>query len=232
MIGIKNGVGVTASLAGKGLGYRSIEEVVDVRTMVKRRSGELKAELNRLVTLQQLAREQAERLAPYLGDARDNAAEKLIVARGWTAPRVESAAHAVEERIAPKVAGLLTAAAQRIEPDRAQRGWLAMRRGGRRVPASAVVLGLVGGAVVAYGVVRLRRAAQNGEFDAQLEQARTTLSGTADSVKETTRAMRDKVQGAADRTSNTVKAGAGKGADKAESAVDDTVDTLNGRVRR
>lgn len=51
----------------------------------KRRKARKEAEAT-LARLQDLAKEQADRLGPYADQARDQAAIKLLQARGWTAP--------------------------------------------------------------------------------------------------------------------------------------------------
>ncbi|WP_413224944.1 hypothetical protein [Streptosporangium longisporum] len=48
--------------------------------------------------------------------ARDAASEKIIVARGWAAPRLDAAAHSIEEQLAPRISAALSQAAARIDP--------------------------------------------------------------------------------------------------------------------
>ncbi|HEY3686590.1 MAG TPA: hypothetical protein VGL93_26395 [Streptosporangiaceae bacterium] len=69
-----------------------------------------------LAELKQGALKTAERLGPYAETARDTAAERLVEARKWAAPRLEDAAQAVQETVAPRVSSALAATAQRVEP--------------------------------------------------------------------------------------------------------------------
>ncbi len=71
-----------------------------------------------------------------------SATDGLFRARVWTAPRLDRAGQAVQERMAPRVASMLSAAARQIEPARSRR---------RRWPALAVgitVLAAGGGAAI------------------------------------------------------------------------------------
>jgi hypothetical protein len=77
---------------------------------------------------QQAAQQAAQQLGPMAKTARDNAAEKLHDARVWAAPKIEQAAHTVQENVAPKVSAVLQenvapkvsavleATAQKLEP--------------------------------------------------------------------------------------------------------------------
>ncbi len=62
----------------------------------------------------------AQQLGPIAKSARDNAADRIRDARVWAAPRVEQAAHTVQENVAPKVSAVLEATAHRIEPTPAE----------------------------------------------------------------------------------------------------------------
>lgn len=58
----------------------------------------------------------AERIGPMASTARETAALRIEDARVWAAPRLDRAAHSVEEDIAPKVSAFLATAAERIDP--------------------------------------------------------------------------------------------------------------------
>jgi hypothetical protein len=58
----------------------------------------------------------------------ETAAHRVRGARRWAAPRIEQAAHAVQDTVAPKVSAALEATAQRIEPPPAQAGKGRVRR--------------------------------------------------------------------------------------------------------
>lgn len=67
-----------------------------------------------------------DRVGPAAVTARDVAAHTIEDARVWAAPRLERAAHAVEERIAPRVSAMLSDAARLVDPGgpvKAKRRW-------------------------------------------------------------------------------------------------------------
>ena len=166
----------------------------------KRRKARKDAE-DALARLQELAREQADRLGPYADQARDQAAVKLLQARGWTAPRLETAAQRVEDTVAPRVAGLLTVAAQRIDPKPGRRSLRGLRAGGRRIPRGLVIGGaaLVGGVLV-YSLIRLRQASQDAEWQEHLDQAREQVRETRENLEEK---AADVAEDAADKAEGT-----------------------------
>lgn len=83
---------------------------------LRRRRGKAPAQAPALADFKKGARKTAERLGPYAESARDTAAERLMEARKWAAPRLEDAAQAVQETVAPRVSSALAATAQRVEP--------------------------------------------------------------------------------------------------------------------
>ncbi|WP_242910713.1 hypothetical protein [Actinomadura terrae] len=94
----------------------------------------------------------AERIKPV-------AADRVLVARGWGAPRIRRAAQYVETGLAPKVSSFLSGVAHRVEPP------------GRDRPRRGAVVAMVG-AVAAVGVagaVLTRRSVTGGSDDASEE---------------------------------------------------------------
>lgn len=179
---------------------------------MKRRNAELDAEAA-MARLQELAREQKERLEPYAGQARAGAERGLLRARGWTAPRLETAALRVEDTVAPRVADLLATAAQRVEPNRTRRGLIAARHGGRRVPRAVVLVGVAAlGAATVYGVIRLRKAAQDAEWQENLDQAREQVRETREQLQSK---AHDAKEAAKAKTEEVAGVGAGPEADGA-----------------
>jgi hypothetical protein len=65
------------------------------------------------------------------------ATQSAYQARRWAAPRLDQAGHAVQERIAPGLAGMLNTAARRLEPARSRRRRWPMLAGGIAVLAAA-----------------------------------------------------------------------------------------------
>lgn len=188
----------------------------------KRRKARKEAEVA-LTRLQDLAREQADRLGPYADQARDQAALKLIQARGWTAPRLETAAQRVEDTVAPRVAEMLTNAAQRVDPKPARQGLRMFRKGGRRIPRGIVIGGaaLVGGVVV-YSLIRLRQASQDAEWQEHLDQAREQVRETRDNLQE-------KAAEVADSAAETTKDTKAKAKEKVRTTAGESRAQENGR---
>lgn len=98
---------------------------------------------------QQGASAATERMRPTALRTRDYAAERFLVARIWSAPRLEQAGRYVETELGPKVGSLLTDAAHRVEPPKPSRR-------GRK--ATMTMLMVVSAAGVA-GMVLTRRSA-------------------------------------------------------------------------
>ncbi|MBW8481811.1 hypothetical protein [Actinomadura parmotrematis] len=99
----------------------------------------------------QNAADAAERIAPAAQHTRDVAAERLLQARGWSAPRLEQAAQYVEAELAPRVSSLLSDAASYVEPE-------PPARRGRKFILLAVATVAAAGVV---GVLLTRRSAQS-----------------------------------------------------------------------
>ncbi|WP_113702097.1 YtxH domain-containing protein [Nonomuraea lactucae] len=94
------------------------------------------------------ARIAAEQARIAADQARMAAAHRIEDARYWAAPRLEEAAHRVEDQIAPKVSSMLTAAAERIDPTPTR---------SRRLPIMILLTGIAVGAI---GYMVYRRNAQ------------------------------------------------------------------------
>src|SRR5690606_19751141 len=100
-----------------GGGHRAAcEPKEDHVSIVLQRGQTKKGAEEALSRLQEVAREQAERFAPYAAQAKEAAVQRIEQARGWTAPRLHSAAQRVEDTVAPRVAELLSTAAQKVDP--------------------------------------------------------------------------------------------------------------------
>ncbi|QVQ50458.1 hypothetical protein J4H86_16210 [Spiractinospora alimapuensis] len=128
----------------------------------------------RLEKFQGFARDRAEQFGPYARSAQRNASERILQAREWCAPRLEVAANRVEDTVAPRVASALSATARRVEPPNP-------RSSRRRVPRAVMVTGIIAaGAVVAFGVYRARRAAQEAEWQENLDRVREQVRETKD----------------------------------------------------
>ncbi|MBB4935550.1 cysteine sulfinate desulfinase/cysteine desulfurase-like protein [Lipingzhangella halophila] len=193
-----------------------------MRKQLRRRGNDAPDSPAALARLQEVAREQTERFGPYADQARVNAEQRLRQARCWTAPRLEVAAHRVEDTVAPRVADLLSLAAHRVEPNRARRGLIAARRNGRRVPRFVVFAGVAGaGALAVYGALKLRKAAQDAEWQENLDQAR-------EQVRETREQLTTKAKEARDKVSRTAEEQASTDAPAEEESPRD----FNGRVKR
>jgi hypothetical protein len=67
------------------------------------------------------ARRAASQIAPYATKGRKAAGQRLLTARAWAAPRIERSGQVFQQRVAPRMSAMLTAAARRIEPARPKR---------------------------------------------------------------------------------------------------------------
>jgi hypothetical protein len=87
-------------------------------------------------------------VAPTTRQARKVAAEQMMNARTWSAPRIDQAGQYIEEEVGPRVGKILHRTAEKVEPakSRSRRGF-------------AAVLLIVGGAVGAAGAIATRRNA-------------------------------------------------------------------------
>jgi ferric-dicitrate binding protein FerR (iron transport regulator) len=92
----------------------------------------------------------ADQVRPVASTAREVAAHRIEDARVWAAPKLDRAAHSVEEQLAPKVSALLSQAAEKIDPAPS------VRRRGRW---STIAL-LAGFAACAVGIVLYRNNAR------------------------------------------------------------------------
>jgi hypothetical protein len=63
----------------------------------------------------------AAQMKPLARSTRAVARRGVLKARAWAAPRVERTGQVLQDRVAPRVAALLSAAAQRLKPDKPQR---------------------------------------------------------------------------------------------------------------
>ncbi|WP_203984672.1 hypothetical protein [Sphaerisporangium rufum] len=98
------------------------------------------------------AMQAADQVRPMAGTARDVAVQRIEDARVWAAPRLDRAAHSVEERIAPAVSALLVQAAEKVDPAPTIR-----RRARGRWSTAALLAGVVATGV---GVVLYRKNAR------------------------------------------------------------------------
>ncbi|WP_165634740.1 DUF5324 family protein [Thermostaphylospora chromogena] len=81
----------------------------------------------------------AEVAGPMAEEARDMAATRLVDARSWAAPRLDRAAHSIEDDLAPKISAFLSETAKKVDPSPARsRKWPMM------LLISGIALGVVG----------------------------------------------------------------------------------------
>ncbi|QXJ22898.1 hypothetical protein AGRA3207_003976 [Actinomadura graeca] len=114
-----------------------------------------------------LARQRASSAAERIGPA---TAQRVLVARGWGAPRLRRAAGYVETSLAPRVSGFLSDVAHRVEPPRKERP----RRGAVMAMVGAVAAVGVAGAVV----TRRGTVAGSGDPDQATSADSMTVSGS------------------------------------------------------
>ncbi|GAA4061282.1 hypothetical protein GCM10022214_12800 [Actinomadura miaoliensis] len=92
-----------------------------------------------------------ERIVPAARQTRDIAAERVLVAREWSAPRLEQAAGYVETGLAPRVSSFLTEVAHRVEPPRRHRRG---RNAALMTVAGVAAVGVAGALLTRRGVTR------------------------------------------------------------------------------
>lgn len=105
----------------------------------KKRRVEIIVPQTRLSQVKTQAVRAAGKVGPMAAGAREVAAHTIDDARVWAAPRLERAAHTVEEQIAPKVSAMLSDAAKAVDPKKTTPN--------RRWPMLTLVTGVALGAV-------------------------------------------------------------------------------------
>jgi hypothetical protein len=100
----------------------------------------------------------AGQIKPAAENTRAAAGRQLRRSRAWAAPKVERTGQVLQDRIAPKVAQMLTTAAERIEPAKPASG----RRW--RVALAAVLTAAASGAAAVFGK---RKLAASGDQAAE-----------------------------------------------------------------
>jgi hypothetical protein len=92
------------------------------------------------------ARQAASQVAPAVASAKTTAQQGVHSARIWTAPQLDRAAAALQDRVAPKVAVMLITAARRIEPPKPKRRvWPVALAAGLAAAAGAAAAGVLTG---------------------------------------------------------------------------------------
>jgi len=107
---------------------------------IKKRRLELAIPRERLDQVRTQTVKAVEKVGPLASQARDVASRRIEDARVWAAPRLERAAHMVEERIAPRVSAMLSDAAKAVDPGKTARAK-------RRWPVLTLVTGVALGAI-------------------------------------------------------------------------------------
>lgn len=111
------------------------------------------------------------KVGPAAVNARDVAVHTIEDARVWAAPRLERAAHTVEEQLAPKVSTMLSDAAKLVDPGKTVKAR-------RRWPILTLVTGVALGAI---GYLMYRNNQQ------WVDSMTDTGNGVRERVAETTR---------------------------------------------
>jgi hypothetical protein len=85
----------------------------------------------------------AEQVKPIAKNTGDAAKRQVRKTRAWAAPQVERSGQVLQEKVAPKVAAMLSTAAERIDPARpSRRRW--------KIPAAASLAAAAGGAAAYF----------------------------------------------------------------------------------
>lgn len=130
--------------------------------------------VNRLGLVQQAARQGADACRQSAADAAERigpiANERVMIARGWSAPRLRQAARYVETGLAPRVSSFLSDVAGRVEPPKSAK------------PGRGALMAMMGvvAAVGVAGAVATRRGAVRDMAKGSNEHAGSATS--ADSM--------------------------------------------------
>lgn len=152
------------------------------------------------------------KVSPMARNARKVTAHRVLDARVWAAPKLEHAAHTVEDRIAPRVSSILSEAARRVDPS---------PRGLRRLP---VLLFLAGAALGAVGVAIYRGNAQRWTHimkDTMRETASETGKWAGEKTEQAGRQIGETTEQAASRIGETTE--------EAGKRIGETADEISGR---
>ncbi|MEU5881061.1 hypothetical protein [Spirillospora sp. NPDC047279] len=112
----------------------------------------------------------AERMGPTAQRTRTVAADRVMDARGWSAPRIEDAARYVESGIAPRVSSFLSGVADRVEPPKPS------HRGRNITLAMLAAVAAVGVA----GAVMTKRNSMQALMEDTTEPERESTPATSD----------------------------------------------------
>jgi hypothetical protein len=143
----------------------------------------------------------ADRVGPMATQARDTANEKIVVARGWAAPKLDAAAHSIAEEIAPKISAMMSQAAARIDPAPAVKTR-------NRAPMLLLLMGLAVGAV---GYAMYRKNA-----DQWADSMKDSASDASHWVGQKTETTADRVSGATHDAASKADEFGGKADSKAD----------------
>jgi hypothetical protein len=102
------------------------------------------AAMARATSARRQARRATKQVTPLAQSGGQSAKRGVYRARVWAAPRVERTGHALEERVAPKISGMLAATARRMQPPQPKH-----RRRWPKVMAGIGMLAAGGAATVA-----------------------------------------------------------------------------------
>ncbi|XVQ11165.1 hypothetical protein ACQP1W_00905 [Spirillospora sp. CA-255316] len=110
----------------------------------------------------------AGRIGPAARNTRDMAAGRVLVARGWSAPRLRRAGTYVETELGPRMGAMLSNAARRVEPPHPVRK-------GRNV---AVTMVAAVSAVGLAGALLTRRSGTQGSAGADRQEGQSSTTTT------------------------------------------------------
>lgn len=152
----------------------------------------------------------AERVGPMAGQAREvahqargTAGDRLFIAREWAAPKLDAAAHSVEEQIAPKVSALLSQAASKIDPTPRSRS----RKWPMVLLFTGIAIGAVGFALYRKSADQWTEAMKENASDASQWAAEKARAG-AEKVSDVTDEAKSKIDSKADQMGRKAEHGA------------------------
>ena len=114
----------------------------------------------------------AEQMKPLAHSTKEAAGRGLRRTRAWAAPQIEHAGQVLQDNVAPKVADMLSSAAQRIEPDKPRsRNWWTL---------SGIAILVAAAAAAAAAALRKRSTGGSTAPAAEADTGETVVPGQPD----------------------------------------------------
>lgn len=189
-------------------GKRHIEIVIP-ETRLDQVKAQVARAADRVGPMATHARDAAAHARDAATHARGTANDKVYVARGWAAPRLDAAAHSFEEQLAPKISAMLSQAATRIDPTPAAKS----RRWPMILLFTGLAVGAIGFAMYRKSADQWTEAMKDSTADASRWVGEKAHSAT-DKASEMMHGVKSKAESTAEETAHKADAQADQAAKK------------------